>query len=140
MKQFNRAETKDKRLSLRKNQTDAEKLLWSKLRNKQMCGYKFFRQYGIGSYIADFYCPQLKIVIEIDGGQHFSEDGKQYDDERNKFMKALDITTIRFTNLDVLINIDAVLQNIEYRFTLIFSELPPAPSLPKRGIKGEFGL
>jgi very-short-patch-repair endonuclease len=64
---FNTIQTKTKRIVLRKNQTDAEKKLWARLRNKQFYGYKIFRQYGVGQYIADFYCPRLKLVIEVDG-------------------------------------------------------------------------
>ena len=52
-----------------------------------MGGYKFFRQYGVGSYIVDFYCPLLKIVIEVDGGQHYSEEGIAYDRQREEFLK-----------------------------------------------------
>ena len=69
MQVFNQKVTKTKRQQLRKRQTDAERKIWNLLRNKQMKGYKFFRQYGIDGYIADFYCPQLKIVFEIDGGR-----------------------------------------------------------------------
>ena len=123
---FNRQETKEKRRHLRKEQTDAERQLWNQLRNKQMNGYKFFRQYGIGSYIADFYCPALKVVIEVDGGQHYSEDGKIYDDQRDKFFRTLDIRTIRFNNLDVLRNLEGVVENLQ-------KELPLTPSFSKRG-------
>ena len=68
MRIFNTLFIKNKRKSLRKSQTDAEKKLWSKLRNKNIFGYKFYRQYGIGPYIADFYCPKLKLAVEADGG------------------------------------------------------------------------
>ena len=91
-----------------------------------MNGYKFFRQYGIGSYIADFYCPALKVVVEVDGGQHYSEDGKIYDDQRDKFFRTLDIRTIRFNNLDVLRNLEGVVENLQ-------KELPLTPSFSKRG-------
>ena len=123
---FNRKETKEKRLTLRKNQTDAEKMLWSKIRNKQLGGHKFFRQYGIGSYIADFYCPQLRIVLEVDGGFHYQKETIEYDNERERCMKELGIRTIRFTNLDVLKNIEGV-------YLSLLNELPPTPSFKKRG-------
>ena len=128
MKFFNLKKTKDKRLSLRKNQTDAEKLLWNKLRNKQVNGYKFFRQYGIGSYIVDFYCPTLKFVIEVDGGQHYDEEVMQYDVRRFGFLNELGIKVIRFSNLDVLGSIDNVCEKI-------LNELPQ-PLLNKEGSKG----
>ena len=86
MKLFNRQETISKRRGLRKTQTDAEKKLWQKLRNKQFLWYKFFRQYGISSYIVDFYCAQLKLVIELDGSQHYTENGLAYDEERKQYM------------------------------------------------------
>jgi very-short-patch-repair endonuclease len=102
--------------------------LWQKLRDKGFMGYKFFRQYGIGEYIADFYCPEHKLVIEIDGSHHYSEDGREYDESREEYMNSLAIKTIRFTNLDVLRNIEGVLSEIEKEL-----ELPLTPSLPKRG-------
>src|SRR3989338_3722195 len=123
---FNRQETKEKRRHLRKEQTDAERRLWDQLRNKHMNGYKFFRQYGIGSYIADFYCPALKVVVEVDGGQHYSEDVKIYDDQRDNFFRTWGIRTIRFNNLDVLRNLEGVVENLQ-------KELPLTPSFSKRG-------
>ena len=90
--------------------------------SKQMGGYKFFRQYGIGHYIADFYCPLLKVVIEVDGGQHYSEQGMKDDGLREKFLKGAGIKVIRFSNLDVLKNMAGV-------FECIQKELPPTPSL-----------
>jgi len=122
MKTFNRGVTKEKRRELRKNQTDAESVLWNKLRNKQMGGYKFFRQYGIGSYIADFYCPLLKVVIEVDGGQHYSEEAMVYDHKRKEFLKGAGIRVIRFNNLDILKNMEGVFESIQ-------KELPLSPSL-----------
>ena len=67
---FNWPSAKTRRRSLRKSSTDAERKLWSKLRNKQLAGLKFFRQYSVGPYILDFYCPTLRLDIEADGGQH----------------------------------------------------------------------
>ena len=102
--------------------------LWQKLRDKGFMGHKFFRQSGIGEYIADFYCPQHKLAIEIDGSQHYSGDGKEYDESREEYMSSLAIKTVRFSNLDVLRNIEGVLSEIEKEL-----ELPLTPSLPKRG-------
>ena len=87
--------------------------LWQRLRDRGFMGYKFYRQYGIGEYIADFYCPQQRLVIEIDGGHHYSDAGKEYDESREKYMSSLAIKTIRFSNLDVLQNIEGVLAEIE---------------------------
>lgn len=120
MKTFNSIATKEVRQALRKNQTDAERKLWNILRNKQMSGNKFFRQYGIGSYIVDFYCPLLKIVIEVDGGQHYSEEGMMYDRQREEFLKKAGIKVIRFTNLDVLKNMEGVFESIQKELNNLF--------------------
>ena len=109
MKYFNKEETRQKRKLLRKKQTDAERTLWAKLRNKQVLGCKFFRQYGIGTFIADFYCPEIKIVIEVDGGQHFNDEGMLYDAERSKYMESIGIKTIRFSNVEVLCDLETVM-------------------------------
>ncbi len=120
MKLYNLKATKENRRDLRKNQTDAERLLWNKLRNKQFYELKFFRQYGIGQYIADFYCPKVKLAIELDGGQHFKEDGIVYDKKRGNYFIEFGIRTIRFSNLDVLKNLEGVLEKIK-------DELPLPP-------------
>lgn len=92
--------------------TDAEKLLWSKIRRKQLRGLQFYRQKIIGNYIADFYCPKLKLVIEVDGGQHYSAEGREKDIIRENYMTDAGITVIRFSDRDVLKNPEAVLQEI----------------------------
>lgn len=129
MEIFNCKETKEKRRELRKNLTEAERALWKKLRGRRLEGLKFFRQYGIGAYIADFYCPQRKLVIEVDGGQHYLQEGKDYDAQREQYMNSLGIYTLRFSNLDILKNIDGTWERIIQKV----SELPLAPSLEKRG-------
>ncbi len=70
---------KQRRRELRRNQTDAEKSFWANVRNKQFFGLKFFRQYSIGPYILDFYCPALKLAVELDGGQHLQCENQEYD-------------------------------------------------------------
>jgi very-short-patch-repair endonuclease len=92
---------------LRREQTDAKKLLWSKLRNSQT-GYKFRRQYPIDSYIADFVCLEKKLVIEVDGGQHTPETDKN----RSDHIERLGYKIIRFWNDDVLKNIEGVTATI----------------------------
>ena len=101
------------RRELRKNQTETEKIVWDKLRNRRFLNLKFRRQYGIGNYIADFYCSSLKLVVELDGGQHFTEEGLEYDKIREEFMKSLGIKTLRFNNNEVLNNIEEILIKIE---------------------------
>ncbi|MDO9288121.1 MAG: endonuclease domain-containing protein, partial [Thermodesulfovibrionales bacterium] len=98
--------------SLRSNMTDAEKLLWSKIRRKQLKGFQFYRQKIIGNYIADFYCPELKLVIEVDGGQHYSAEGGENDRIRDAYITGDGITVIRFSDRDVLKNLKAVLEEI----------------------------
>ena len=92
--------------------TDAEKLLWSKIRRKQLKGYQFYRQKIIGNYIADFYCPKLKLVIEVDGGQHYSAEGQQNDRMRDAYMTGIGITVVRFSDRDVLKKFESVLEEI----------------------------
>ncbi|RJR18845.1 MAG: endonuclease domain-containing protein [Nitrospiraceae bacterium] len=102
--------------SLRSNMTDAEKLLWSKIRRKQLKGLQFYRQKIIGNYIADFYCPKLKLVIEVDGGQHYSSEGRENDRVRDNYMTGAGITVIRFSDKDVLTNLEGILEEIWKRF------------------------
>jgi len=109
---FNRKETKFNRNNLRKNQTDAEKALWSRLRNKQLNGLKFFRQYGINRYITDFYCPKIKLAIEIDGGGHYTDEGMNYDTIQTEIFNTLGIKTIRFSNTEVSAQLDNILEEI----------------------------
>lgn len=114
---FNKSQYKIRRQELRNNMTEPEKKLWQILRNKQM-GIKFRRQHGIGHYIADFYCPELKMVIEIDGESHFSEESKDSDKIRDDFMLSLGIKTIRLKNNDIMKNIDGVYQYIKDQIDL----------------------
>lgn len=72
---------------LRKNMTDAEKLLWSKMRNKQLKGLQFYRQRIIGDYIVDLYCPRVNLIIEIDGGQHYTDEGIDEDRIRDDYLR-----------------------------------------------------
>ena len=88
--------------NLSRNMTDAETLLWSKLRGKQLKGSQFYRQKSIGDQIADFYCPQTKVVIEGDGGQHYSAEGKEKDRMSDDYMTKEGITVLRFSDREVL--------------------------------------
>jgi very-short-patch-repair endonuclease len=101
----------DRSRKLRKEMTPAEKYLWSKLKSKQL-GYWFYRQKPIGIYIADFYCPHGKLVIEIDGNQHFSNQAAEYDKERSNYLKSIGQRILRFTNQEALTNIDKVIFTI----------------------------
>ena len=92
--------------------TKAEIILWSKLKGKQLNGLKFRRQHGINNYIVDFYCPELRLVIEIDGGVHCYDSRITYDKQRQEEIEALGIKVLRYTNNDVIKNLEGVLNNI----------------------------
>ena len=95
---------------LRRNHTDAERLLWFRLRDRRLEGLKFKRQMPIHSYVADFCCSEAKLIIELDGGQH--NVGKEADAVRTKKLEALGYLVLRFWNNDVIDNIDDVLESI----------------------------
>ena len=95
---------------LRRNMTEAENRLWSRLRRKQLKGYQFYRQKIIGKYIVDFYCPRANLVIELDGGQHYSETGKAKDKARDDVLAVMGVKVLRFSDKDVFENIGAVVE------------------------------
>ena len=113
---FNAKKQKLKRQMLRNNATPAEKKLWSHLRNSQLLRRKFRRQQGIGPYIVDFYCAKEKLVVELDGEIHSTSVARQYDQERDTFIRDHGITTIRFRNEEVFTDMDSVLQTIAKSF------------------------
>lgn len=123
---FNKTEYKQRRQALRHNMTEPEKRLWHILRNSQI-GVKFRRQHGIGDYIADFYCSELKLVIEVDGDSHFLQNAQYYDKARDDFMLSLDIVTIRLKNNDVMHNIEGVYQYVKHQIDLRFKATPSQP-------------
>jgi len=110
---FSKKSTKEKRKILRDSITESENLLWCRIRNRQIMNLKFRRQHGIGEYIADFYCPEIKLVIEIDGVRHFTDEGRDYDRIRTKFMDCLEIRTLRFSNSEITNDIEKVLKKIK---------------------------
>lgn len=99
------------RRQLRKTQTDAEKLLWSRLRNRLFLGLKFRRQHDVGKFIADFCCPDQKLILEIDGGQH--SENKLLDQKRTEYLEMRGYRVLRFWNHDVLGSLDSVLEKIQ---------------------------
>ena len=107
---FNSRKIKETRQTLRKSATPQEIILWSRIRRKQL-GYKFRRQYSIGRYVVDFYCPERKLIIELDGWQH--KENKQYDFGRSEYFKELGLKIIRFWNNDVNNNLSSVILRIE---------------------------
>ena len=98
--------------TMRTNATDAENLMWQLLRAKRFMNLKFRRQHVIAPYIVDFYCHKLGLVIELDGSQHGTDQGKEYDAERTKFLEALDLMVVRYWNHDVLSRTNVVLGDL----------------------------
>jgi len=92
--------------------TDAEKTLWLKLRRKQLKEYPFYRQKIIGKFIVDFYCPKANLVIELDGGQHYSETGKLKDKTRDDLLMGMGLRVLRFSDRDVFDNMNGVMERI----------------------------
>jgi len=97
---------------LRKNQTPQETKMWNILRNSQIQGLKFRRQYPIESYIVDFVCKEIKLIIEVDGGQHNEVKNIEYDNERTRVLESKGYKVIRFWNNEVDENIEGVYQKI----------------------------
>ena len=97
---------------LRREMTDAERALWSKLRAKQIQGVQFYRQKPIGYYIVDFYAPAAKLVVEVDGSQHQQEDQAKSDARRDNYLRREGLRVLRFNNLEVLQELDAVVEAI----------------------------
>ncbi|WP_421943037.1 endonuclease domain-containing protein [Pedobacter sp.] len=98
---------------LRKVGTDAEDILWQALRRKRLSSFKFRRQHPLDKYIADFYCHEAKLVIEVDGGIHNNPDNKEYDNNRGYELEQLGIKVLRFTNEEVSNNLEMVLNEIK---------------------------
>jgi very-short-patch-repair endonuclease len=97
---------------LRKNMTDAERRLWIRIRGKQLRDLQFYRQKVIGAYIVDFYCPKAKLVIELDGGQHYTEEGKEKDRTRDDYLAGAGLQVLRFSDREVLTQTEGVLEKI----------------------------
>ncbi len=132
------ANLKDKARQLRKNLTDSERALWSRLRNKQILDIQFYRQKPVGEYIVDFFAPRAKLVVEVDGSQHRVGDHVQKDRIRNGYLASVGLKVLRFNSREVLKESDAVVEAI-YRMIKdqLSAEIPPGPPLKKGGITRE---
>ena len=112
---YNTAEANDKahremRKSLRSNATPAEAALWRALKGRGAGGYKFRRQQGIGPYVLDFYCPELRLCVELDGASH---DYKyEYDEQRTAYLRRQGIRVVRFENEQVWKSVDRIVEEI----------------------------
>ncbi|SMO50628.1 endonuclease domain-containing protein [Gracilimonas mengyeensis] len=105
--------TKELRRQLRQNMTDAERLLWDRLRNKQLCDVRVKRQYGIGPYVLDFYVPKADLAIEVDGKIHLNKETAEKDVNKDVFLKRNQIDVIRIKNEEVFEDLDAVIRLLE---------------------------
>jgi very-short-patch-repair endonuclease len=110
--------------------TNSEKLLWSKIRGRQLENVQFYRQKPIGKFVVDFYCPKVRLAIELDGGQHFSRDGMARDSQRDQDLMNLRVRVLRFMNNEVMESLESVLEKIR---SVMNSQISPSPSLQKRG-------
>jgi len=99
--------------------TKAEAILWRELKDKKMLGFKFRRQFGIGGYVVDFYCPSLKLAIEADGATHYTDEEKEYDRKRESEISELNIKFLRFTNAEIYDDLYNVLEKIKAQITNI---------------------
>ena len=109
--------------------TDAELHLWFRIRRKQVKNYQFYRQKNIGNFIVDFYCPAGRLVVEVDGGQHYSEGAIEGDRNRDAFLQSLGLKVLRFSDGEVFKDTDAVLEGI-YK---ALPQNPPFPPFKKGG-------
>ncbi|MDS4019495.1 MAG: endonuclease domain-containing protein [Candidatus Competibacter sp.] len=115
MRIHNARPLKPRRKELRAGMTPAEIRLWQALKHSQLEHLKFRRQHSIGPFIADFYCPAAKLVIELDGSAHDSESAQQQDRERTAYLVSLGLRVIRFENREVMENLEGVLAEIKNR-------------------------
>ena len=111
MLRYNRTNKANAR-QLRTHMTDSERALWARLRRKQILGVQFYRQKPVGNYIVDFYAPAAKLVIEVDGSQHSAAEGRRKDLQRDRYLTAQGLLVLRFDNLQVLQNPEAVTERI----------------------------
>jgi very-short-patch-repair endonuclease len=111
-KLYNQTSEKQKRQALRNNMPPAEKIVWAKLRSQQIESCKFRRQYSIDKFVIDFYSPELRLAIEIDGDSHYQDGAAEYDRERQEFLESKGTQVLRFTNQEVYQNMDGVVERI----------------------------
>jgi very-short-patch-repair endonuclease len=100
---------------LRREMTDAEQRLWSRLRRKQLHGVQFYRQKPLGDYVVDFYAPAARLVIALDGSQHFEAAAMVADERRSDALRRMGLWVLRFDHRQVLLETDAVVEEI-WRF------------------------
>ena len=119
--------------NLRVNMTDSEQVLWKRLRGKQLRSVQFYRQKPIGQFIVDFYAPRAKLVVEVDGSQHFDPKHAKEDKSRTAALEQQGIRVLRFNNLQVLQELDAVVEAIYLALPDAEKKIPPRPPLQRGG-------
>jgi very-short-patch-repair endonuclease len=128
---------KDRARQLRKNMTDSESVLWSRVRRKQLMDIQFYRQKSIGKYIVDFFAPRIELVVEVDGSQHMGSNQLQRDQKRNEYIADLGLKVLRFNSNEVLIETDAVVEVILRAINeKLNSQIPPHPPFSKGEMEG----
>ena len=123
----NKASLKKRRQSLRNKATRAEQILWQKLKGKQVNSRKFRRQSSVGPFILDFYCPSLKLAIEVDGPSHLSQSAKEYDRRREVYICGHGVEFLRFTNQEIYENLEGALQVIWEKTNALKNSTTPSP-------------
>lgn len=118
-KHYNKKTELEKRRLLRKRQTFTEKILWTNLSKRQALGCKFRRQYSVDHFVIDFYCPELKLAVELDGNVHEIPEQKEYDRARQKYLEKFGIKFIRITNEEFLGNPNKAFSKIERKIISI---------------------
>ncbi|SEN49404.1 Very-short-patch-repair endonuclease [Pseudomonas sp. ok272] len=113
---------------LRANQTDCELILWQRLRARQLANLKFRRQFPCPPYVLDFYCPERRLAIELDGGQHYEAAAYHHDQRRTHFLRQQGIEVLRFSNLQVLEQLNDVLEHILRQVQSAATPTPPPPA------------
>lgn len=132
MRLYNRHQDLEKRRTLRRQSTDAEARLWAALRRHAL-GVNFRRQYGVGAYVLDFYCPAARLAVEVDGRAHDGEIARGNDEVRQHEIESCGITFLRFSNAQVTENLENVVERIQERVEerireVRSSDLSPGPS------------
>jgi very-short-patch-repair endonuclease len=127
--------TKLRAKELRQNMTQTERIIWARLRSKRI-NAKFLRQRPVGEYICDFISIETGIVIEIDGGQHYSDEQIAYDERRTRYLKSFGFEVLRFNNLEVFGNLDGVMMVIADKVEEKLKDAPP-PLIPPPQARGD---
>ena len=109
---YNRHSEEDKRRVLRRNAPPAEVLFWQRVRDRQLGGFKFRRQWSIGPYVADFCCPECRVIVELDGPSLEGEEAAKYDAGRQHYFESLGFQVVRFPNEQIYHQMPMVLKNL----------------------------